>query len=172
MQFLLAFALSWCVAGNLLAVVFSSAGPCYYGFLFSPDPYAAQMNYLSAINPGTPRFALQVQDRLWQSYAVSGGENIGVSAMPSMHVVATVLTALVMRRTGKWFGIFGMAYAMIIVVGSVHLAWHYAVDAIAGIFLAVLFWRIAGILVREFNRLPAFRPASIGPAALPVPAAE
>ena len=41
------FFLMWILIGGILAVVFSSAGPCYYGRLgLSPDPFADLMAYL------------------------------------------------------------------------------------------------------------------------------
>ncbi|MBS0274082.1 MAG: hypothetical protein JSR55_06705, partial [Proteobacteria bacterium] len=58
LQFLLAFSFAWFIGGNLLATAFSSAGPCFYGFLHpGHDPYAAQMAYLHAINRNWPIFS-------------------------------------------------------------------------------------------------------------------
>jgi hypothetical protein len=154
MQYLLAFSLCWFIAGNVLAVAFASVGPCYYGFLHSTDPYAAQLAYLREASREWPLLAPHIQDRLWASYAETKGVNIGISAMPSMHVVAAVLTALIARQSGKWLGIVLTAYAAAIVIGSVHLAWHYAVDGIAGIAVAILFWHAAGVFVRSNTTSP------------------
>jgi hypothetical protein len=71
MQFLLAFALEWFIGGNLLAAVLSSAGPCFYGHFFSPDPYAAQLAYLHQANLSWPIWSVQIQGQLWQSYATA-----------------------------------------------------------------------------------------------------
>jgi hypothetical protein len=152
-QFLLAFAVSWFLVGNVLAVIFSSAGPCYFGFLYAPDPYAAQMDYLRAVNGRWPLAAIEIQDRLWTSYAATHGANIGISAMPSMHIEIAVLMAFVAWRTRRWLGIAYTAFAAVIVIGSVHLAWHYAVDGIAGVALAIMIWMAAGRLVRALERL-------------------
>jgi hypothetical protein len=146
-QFLLAFALSWFFVGNVLAVIFSSAGPCYFGFLYTPDPYAAQMEYLRAVNERWPLAAIEIQDRLWSSYATTHGANIGISAMPSMHIEIAVLMAFVAWHTRRWLGIAYTAFATVVVIGSVHLAWHYAVDGVAGIALAIMIWRLAGLIV-------------------------
>ena len=97
---------------------------------------------------------------------------MGISAMPSMHVVAAVLTALISWRFRKWLGIAATAYAAIVVIGSFHLAWHYAVDAIAGIALALLFWWIAGVVVRALDRLQAAQGGYSTAAALPARARE
>lgn len=147
-QFLLAYAFAWFVGGNLLAVLFSSAGPCFYGHLFAHDPYAAQMVYLRAVAAHWPVWSMHIQDLLWRSYADGSGAVAGISAMPSMHVTIAVLIALLGWRTDRRLGIALWAFAGIIILGSVHLAWHYAVDSLAGAGLAVLFWQMAGLYAR------------------------
>jgi hypothetical protein len=42
-----------------------------------------------------------------------------------------------------------MAFALIILVGSIHLGWHYAVDAYAGFLVAAGCWFGARWLVRK-----------------------
>ena len=37
-------------------------------------------------------------------------------------------------------------YAGIMLVGSVHLAWHYAIDGIAGIALALALWHVSRLV--------------------------
>jgi hypothetical protein len=154
MQYLLAFSLSWFIGGSILAVAFASVGPCYFGFLHSPDPYAPQLAYLREASREWSLVTPYIQDRLWASYAETKGANFGISAMPSMHVAAAVLTALIARRSGQLLGIIFTVYAALIVIGSVHLAWHYAVDGVAGVALAILLWRVAGVLVRVNASLP------------------
>jgi len=153
LQFLLAFSFAWFIAGNLLAVVFSSAGPCFYGFLHpgQPNPYAAQMEYLQMADSHWRIWSLDVQNALWASYSKSAfGAVSGISAMPSMHVTSAVLMALVGWRTSRKLGLALGAFAFAIVIGSIHLAWHYAADGIAGIALALLFWWLAGHIARRW----------------------
>jgi hypothetical protein len=159
MQFLLAFAFSWFIAGNVLAVIFSSAGPCYYGYLHTPDPYAPQMAYLRATADQWPVWSVELQDLLWKSYTKTMGRNIGISAMPSMHIVMAVLVALAGWRMNKWWGAGLTVSAVIVIVGSIHLGWHYAVDGIAGTALALIFWWVAGVIVRAHLRLGEAAPA-------------
>jgi hypothetical protein len=40
-------------------------------------------------------------------------------------------------------------YGLVILVGSVHLGWHYAVDGYAGIAGALILWWIAGAALRR-----------------------
>jgi hypothetical protein len=150
MQFLLAFAFEWFIGGNVLAAMFSSAGPCFYGHFASPDPYAAQMQYLHQANLIWPVLSVPLQNLLWQSYATGSGVVMGISAMPSMHVTSSVLMVLLGWRVNKWIGAGFTLYTALIAIGSVHLGWHYAVDSIAGILLALIFWYTAGAIVK-FN---------------------
>jgi hypothetical protein len=159
-QFLLAFVFSWFIGGNVLAAAFSSAGPCFYGHFFAHDPYAAQMAYLRATSLHWPVWSVQVQDLLWQSYVSGTGAVSGISAMPSMHVMSSVLIMLLGFRTNKWLGAGMAVFTSLIVIGSVALAWHYAVDAIAGIALALGFWFAAGAIARATGKLTAPRAAA------------
>ncbi|HEY2068868.1 MAG TPA: phosphatase PAP2 family protein [Rhizomicrobium sp.] len=165
MQFLLAFAFGWFFAGNVLAVVFSSAGPCYYGLLHLPhDPYTAQMAYLREASQHWPIWSIGVQDALWRSYI--GGDSVvsGISAMPSMHVVIAVIVMMLAWRTNRWLGWALTAFAVIIVLGAIHLAWHYAVDTIAGASLGFFFWYAAGWMARGYARWLRTRAAQSAPA--------
>jgi hypothetical protein len=150
MQFLLAFGFGFAIAGSILAVIFSSAGPCYYAHLnLGSDPYAAQMAYLRSIGPNALPSVI-VQDALWKAFA--GGKLAqGVSAMPSIHVTIAALLGFLGWRKGGFSAIFFPAFAVVIAVASVHLAWHYACDALAGIGLAAFFWHCAGQIVTSWN---------------------
>ena len=159
LQFLLAFSFAWFIAGNILAAIFSSAGPCFYGLLLphGPDPYGAQMAYLHATALHWPVWSVTLQDLLWHSYVRGDGNLGGISAMPSMHITSSAVLALVAWRTDRRLGIAMWSYTALIVLGSVHLAWHYVSDGIAGLLLAFLFWITAGALARASLR--ALNPA-------------
>ncbi len=160
LQFLLAFSFGWFIGGNLLAAIFSSAGPCFYGMLhLGENPYAAQMAYLHAANQHWPIWSVPVQDLLWHSYVKGDGALGGISAMPSMHLISTVLMAILACRTSKWLGAAFIAFTAIIFIGSIHLGWHYAVDSIAGVLLAFVFWMMAGFVARATFRIADMRAA-------------
>lgn len=151
MQFLLAFVLAWIVLGSGGAYVFSSAGPCFYGNVVDgSNPYGPMMTYLHDAHGQYQNWGIIAQDYLWQIYqngqAHLGG---GISAMPSLHVAVALLVFLLMRPYGpRIAGLFG-AYVVVIVVGSVHLGWHYAVDGYVGLAGGWLAWRVAGWLTRR-----------------------
>lgn len=166
MQFLLSFVLSWILLGNVVAVLLSSAGPCYYHLVVGgPDPYAPLMHYLHQADRSIPVMALSVQEMLWQGYrdhtAASG---LTISAMPSMHVASSVLLALLGWRLRPAAGVLFTMFAVLILAGSIHLGWHYAVDGYAGATGAILIWTLVGWLQRRASAaLPAI-------AAAPAPA--
>jgi membrane-associated phospholipid phosphatase len=72
--------------------------------------------------------------------------------MPSVHVGIALWVALVCRAFVPRLQVVGWAFFAAIIVGSVHLGWHYAVDGLASILIAGLAWRAAAALT---NRQPA-----------------
>lgn len=147
MAYLLGFVLVWGIGGNLLAVLLSSAGPVYYQPLGLGADFLPLMEHLRAGAEVSPVWALNVQDVLWDGYA-NDGPVAGISAMPSMHVASATLAALYGFTFGRLAGWLLTAFAAVIQVGSVLLAWHYAVDGYAGILLALAAWTVARRLVR------------------------
>jgi hypothetical protein len=151
MQFMLSFVLSWILLGNVMAMLFSSVGPCYYGFVVpGSDPFAGLMHYLRSANQELPVWALQVQDMLWRDHAAASASNaLSIAAMPSMHVASSVLLALAGWRLHRSAGIALTAFAVLVQLGSVHLGWHYAIDGYAGALGACLIWTLCGKLLQR-----------------------
>jgi membrane-associated phospholipid phosphatase len=127
-------------------MLFSSAGPCYFGQITGlPDPYLPLMTYLNDADQVHRVWALGAQAALWHNYALREFTMVsGISAMPSMHVALATLFALVCWRTKRWLGIVMSIYAVLIMIGSVHLGWHYAIDGYAGIGGMIAIWRLVG----------------------------
>ncbi len=146
MQFFLSFVLTWVLLGSLLATLLSSGGPVYYGRLTGlPDPYVPLRDYLQAAGEVSVVWALKVHDALWQSHMTGAYDfGSGISAMPSIHVSTAVLFALLGWRVDRRLGIAFTVFAVVIMIGSVHLAWHYAVDGYLSAVLTVLIWRLCG----------------------------
>lgn len=150
MQFLLAFVMAWAVLGSAGAYAFSSAGPCFYGDVVVGDnPFAAQMDYLHAAHAQYTNWSVYAQGYLWRIYE-SGNAHLGggISAMPSLHVGVALLLFLLAKRFGRVPAWLTGGYLAVILIGSVHLGWHYAIDGYAGLLGAWVLWRFAGWLVK------------------------
>ncbi len=153
-RFFFSYMLIWWIGGGLLAVYFSSAGPAYYGRIgLSPDPFAALITYLNDVNSRLPIWSLNTQNLLWDGY-IGKSDPLGISAFPSMHNGSAVLFALAFRHVSKFWGRFFMAYAVLILVTSVHLGWHYAVDGYAAIVIASLCWWVSKPVARLVHAQP------------------
>jgi hypothetical protein len=147
-RFFLAFTLTWMVGGSLLAIFFSSAGPCYFTRLaLSPDPYQPLMAYLNDANAHATIWALGTQDLLW-NYLLDGSALGGISAMPSMHNATTLLFVAAAGSFPRWVRMALWAHLVLIFLGSIHLGWHYAVDCYLGWAIAYGVWRAVGPVAR------------------------
>jgi hypothetical protein len=149
-HFLLGFTLTWFLGTCVLGTIFSSVGPCFYSRLMPgvEDPYRPLMSWLYQTQETHSVWALNVMDQLWKSYETGEGMVNGISAMPSMHVSTSLLFAILGFASGKrWLGWLLTGFASLIMIGSVHLGWHYAIDGYVGAGLAVIGWRLAGKLV-------------------------
>lgn len=155
MQFLLSFAVTWIFVGTMGGTLLSSAGPCFYALVTGePGPYGPLMAYLNSVGETDSFGLLLVQDWLWSTYQEGVAKDYaGISAMPSMHVAMVVLLYLVARRVNRWLGLAFAAFALLIFVGSVHLAWHYAIDGYVSGIATVLIWIGVGALQNRFKVL-------------------
>ncbi len=148
--FLVAFALSWAVGGNLLATAFASVGPVYYEIFGFGDTFAPQVELLHLSHQTSPVWALEWHQLLLDGHFNDGPVG-GISAMPSMHVCTSVILALFGFTYSRWIGWAMTAFTAVIILGSVHLAWHYAVDGYASILLALALWWLSKKLTARFG---------------------
>jgi hypothetical protein len=149
MQFFLSFFLVWVVLGNLGATLLASAGPCFYDVAVgAAGPYQPLMDYLHQAGTQFSLWALEIQKMLWHGY-LNPEVSItrGISAMPSIHVAMAFLMTLLGWQIRRGLGILLTAYLGVIMIGSVHLGWHYALDGYAGIAGTYAIWRLAGWVV-------------------------
>ena len=149
-QALWAFVLAWIVNGTLLAAFFMSAGPAFYEQLTGDGSrYGELLAYLRAVG-AQPYSASVMQSYLWSAYVGQSRElGAGISAFPSMHVTMGVLWALVAWRVNRRLGWIMAAYAVLLVLGSIHLAWHYALDSYFAVPSAIGIWMAAGVIARR-----------------------
>lgn len=149
-QFLLSFALSWVALGSLAAFHFSSAGPAFYTQATGAEgPYRELLDYLGAVNAQSPLHAVSNQERLSTSYTEWGG----MTAMPSMHLAIMTVMSLGAIRTHRRLAWIVLPLLSAILLGSVLLGWHYAIDAYAGILGAAFIWYAVGRFLRWWSGL-------------------
>jgi len=151
-RYLIGYILCWAINGTVLAMIFSSAGPAFFGYIYNthPNPYEPLMSYLATANGGNAAWALGIQDYLWQVYS-QGSLQIGsgISAMPSMHVSLAWLGFLHFCNVHKALACLVLGYVVIVLVGSVHLAWHYAADGALAIITTSIIWLAVGAWSRS-----------------------
>jgi hypothetical protein len=136
-----------CVA--LGQFMLSSAGPIFYAELGLGDRFGTL-----PIEP----WVLASKAYLWSDYLRAGGDiGTGISAMPSLHVAIALWIAFVVQTFVRRFAVFGYIYFALILVGSVLLGWHYAVDGAAAIGITLVAWKIADYLPsREGDKIKAW----------------
>ena len=153
LQFFWSLLTTWIVLGNVAATYLASGGPCYFGRMTGlADPFEPLMAYLRAADASYPIWALSAQDALWRHHLARDVDlAVGISAMPSLHVAIATLAALLCWRTHRLLGAAMTVFAGAIMIGSVHLGWHYAIDGYAGALGALLIWWIVGHCLRRWG---------------------
>lgn len=153
-QFFLTLLTAWIVNGVFFALIFSSAGPCYYALIHpgAPDPFAPLMAYFAEADKTVPMWNLLTQARLWDIHQGNITTALaGISAFPSMHVsVAFTFLLAAWPLGGAWRACF-MTFFMFTLIGSIHLGWHYAADGYFSVLTTTMIWLAWGRLVQRFS---------------------
>lgn len=154
-RFLVAFVLIWSVGGTLMATLFSSVGPCFYGHVVAgPDPYAPLTAYLGTVDARLPLVTLDLQRTLWSLHGARH-DGFGIAAMPSLHNAIACLMVLASRGFRPLARLALAAHALLVFLGSIHLGWHYAVDAYAAFALTLAIWFGVRPLADRWDRFVA-----------------
>jgi hypothetical protein len=141
----LATLLTWLV-GLGLGTALSSAGPIYYHHITGDhELYAGLRDYLLMLEAEF-LVAPLLQDLLWNVHVGKVDGIGGISAMPSMHNAQALLFVLLAWHLGYVFRIWTIWFAATILLGSVHLGWHYLVDGLLAFAMVPPLWWIAGKL--------------------------
>jgi hypothetical protein len=157
-QFFITYMLVWILNGTILATLLSSAGPCYFGAVtgLADDPFAPLMAFLHQSNDIMPVWDLFAQEYLWAAYENRSVTLFsGISAMPSMHISLSFLFALLGWAHGRSTGIFFTAYLVLMMIGSVHLGWHYAIDGYVGMATTFIVWKLVGVALKDRSEAAA-----------------
>lgn len=144
----LTFNLSWLVLGTVLATVFASAGPCFVSDIHGDTTFDPLMSELKHGAGTHGLLSLRAMEYLIEN---SGTARLGagISAMPSMHMSMATLGVIVAfaARARAWIKGVLIAFALTIMIGAVHLGWHYAVDGIASVVLTLAVWFFCSAIV-------------------------
>ncbi|MFM5949352.1 MAG: phosphatase PAP2 family protein [Novosphingobium sp.] len=158
---LLTSSFSWSLLGVVGATAFSSVGPCYYQHFYGDAHFAPLMADLQATHQQHQLWAILTMDGLLGAFG-KDKFGAGISAMPSIHVTVATMIFLACKNYGNrwWLTLISGCYALAILIGSVHLGWHYASDGLVGIVAVTLIWWGSGRFVdyldaRDRERLPA-----------------
>ncbi|MBS9721663.1 phosphatase PAP2 family protein [Tianweitania sp. BSSL-BM11] len=140
-RYFLCFCLVWTVIGTLLAGFFLSAGPAYYGLVTGDaDRFRDQLVFL-ARSGEQAHSAVAYQHYLWTVYSQrSLGFGSGISAFPSVHVGLITLTALFLAELNRKLAIPLAAYVGFVMISSVYLGWHYAIDGYVSAAVTLLIY--------------------------------
>ena len=159
-RYVIAYIACWTLIGFVAAAVFASVGPCFVGPILGSHEFDAQMAYLREVDAVHHLQVLDVQARLLEWYRDSEATlGAGIAAMPSMHVSQAFLFFLAMRTKPRWIAaIFGV-FCGLILLGSVHLGYHYAVDGYVSLLMTGALWVACGRLVPRSAR-PSSPPAA------------
>ena len=151
---LVAWMLQWAVLGAMAAHFFASGGPAFYRYLVpGPDPYADLIVRLQSADAHTPLHAVFMQQSIWDNVARGAGRPwLFMSAMPSIHVAMSALFALILGQVNRQLKIGMWLYTVAILMGSVALGWHYAVDGYVAIAGIAMIWWLSGILTHSGGR--------------------
>lgn len=154
-RFFLTYAMAWSVVGGAMAIGMASVGPAFAMPLVGIDTFVPQMDYLHAANSQVPVMTVAVQDMLLDRFLAGDGSlGSGVSAMPSMHIAIATLFWLAMREIGPRAGRAFFGFLIVIWIGSVHLAYHYAVDGLISVIAIFALWKLTAWLFALWDGLP------------------
>ncbi len=137
------FILCWTVLGNWVSSLTLAAGPAFYQRVTGDPRFTPLMDFLAQHDEGASAHVLQ--NYLWTAYTGgAAGFATGISAFPSMHLSMSTLFALYAFKASRPLGWAFTAFGVLILFGSVHLGWHYAVDGYVSIIATTALWKLAG----------------------------
>ncbi len=132
-----------------MATMVSAAGPCYYEY-FTGDAaaYSGLMSELNRIDEAKHLNSAHYQGMLLDMYENSSRRVGGISALPSLHCGSSLLILITFWKAPIPRFIM-IVFTAIIFVGSVLLAWHYAIDGLIAIPVTFASWYAAGWLIKK-----------------------
>lgn len=171
LRFCLSFFAVWVLVGNVVASLFATAGPAFYGEALGDTTHYDKLTAFLATSSGSVASASDEQHYLWTLYAQGiQGFGSGISAFPSIHVAVVALIAMFATAHNRKLGIVAWLYVILVLASSVYLGWHYAIDGYAALLLTTGIYFGVGALMPAISRLANWRPRPRAIEDAPVPA--
>ena len=143
-RYLACFMAVWIIVGNVLAALFLSAGPAFYGAVTGDAARFGEQLAFLAHGAVSRNSAVTYQQYLWSLHeARQAGFASGISAFPSVHVGLAMLNALFLREYDRRLGALAFLYVAFVAVSSVYLAWHYAIDGYVSAAVTLVVYAVA-----------------------------
>jgi membrane-associated phospholipid phosphatase len=172
LRYCASFFFVWVLVGNVAAALFPTAGPAFYGLVTDDPQRFEQLRQFLDSSAGWFSSAADEQHYLWSLHAAGvSGFGSGISAFPSMHVALISLNALFAAEVNRRLGIIAWCYVALILVSSIYLGWHYAIDGYVAIVLAIaIYWGVRRAMpfihrLADGPLVPGMRPVEPGDAA-------
>lgn len=142
-QYCVATALTWIMLGSFVSAAFGSGGPIlFHLFAHEPDTYQT-LRLTLAQHPS--QYTNTITQYLVEAYRSGPLPLAGISAMPSLHVAQATLIALLLKDLGV--RLWGWIWVAFVLLASVILGWHYALDGYVAILLTLVIWWFTSTLL-------------------------
>lgn len=141
-EFLLAFSLTW-IVGVLLVLVIPTVGPCF----------DSELGYLSSELPVTGVSKMQAEIWNLRVKLLQYGTGINlISGFPSLHIAVVSLGVIYLRRVSIYLSILAACFLVLTAISTLYFSWHYLLDDLGGVALAVFAARYASYKYAQFVR--------------------
>lgn len=163
-KIIISYIMCWLILGAFTATYYASVGPIFWsGFYDVANPYVPLMDHLKNVNETYPLFAFVLRDLLLDFQNSNEIVNLNApSAMPSMHVSIAALMLFSIPRGYLVWKIAAFLFLVVIMVGSVVLGWHYAVDGYVALTGTYVIWKTTSIFLNRYNRWMENQNRSVG----------
>ena len=122
---LLTYFILWSIVGPVIHLLMPAAGPVFFQKLGYGNEFAGIW---------VPHDMVEMKDYLWTVYTTNKffAPGSGISAMPSLHIATTSWMVIAIYVHARRLIIPISLSAMLLLLLSISLGWHYAADGIVG----------------------------------------
>jgi len=140
LRYVLTYLFGFVGIGNILAFGFLSAGPIFYDKVTGDGLRFGALSRFIESGADNPVPVVEVRDFLWNAYSHALPDiGTGISAFPSVHLAMATFGFWLIFEHSRRLGALAFAYLLSILVSSVYLGWHYAIDGYMSITVMTAF---------------------------------